>query len=1202
MELENLKLKNLVKVLTKRNRYLEKQSRYFRTLLKSKSKSKKQFKTNRKTIVRYIYRKPVKSLKKSKDDFSRLKIRLNNGQEIDAKSIIDRDLTIPLKRIKAPLNRCVKLRTYRCVKIKPDPDLYYDDDIVTDKIKSEFDVDFKEYEAEEEEEEEAYDEDMDYCQDVSEYNEYDDPLDHKHHPEESKGVLIKTPMSELPAILQKAKGTSKSSLRLKAHSANKLKEFLCQTYGITRDGIEEFFHTNDEETVQDAIIGFIKQYRVGAEEDMLPKVATYRVLKSNITTYVMELVGLNIKTLPKLKKFFINYDAKLRKIRDRKATLDSDEEFKPRESGLDLTKKSQEMNASRSRLVFKNFLKNNYADEDFGSICKNPDNVKKVEAIVIDFFDSYRTKNGYPKINTFMLLRSHFKHYVMELSDNTLDLSDVQVFVDLNVFYINYKEKLKNLGLDAVKKFVRMPVDIANQIHKFLHHLAMLMSLPDDDEDYKYHLGQVPNFYRANYHCLVLYGAIFLVLSQFKIIKSDSFHEMLQEDLVLVEDDPQDANMKYYTLADPNIRKKSGKILFQVDDNGFNPGQFMQLYLSKQDPISEYLFNRPQRKCKSFVLESNPKTWFEIDKIGQGEFSRAVPSLCESCQLPRYTNVNARELFKFAKTSSGKSQKPIVADFSKSTQDNTENETMNYMPTEQDFTPAEAKINPEVFEEYSKTFSTESPRSQIHINYREKTVCKQSTINAKARAIRHYQDFIQSIHGPIEDWKHFFMDKHKLQDVTIKYLKSIRVANGGLPTLSSFNVSKSHIKMYVKSLIATEISSRGMYPELGYFFDKYTHKLTRIHKKDGGNKEDFVEDPAEYKTEFENKPKYQVSPPPSKIDGLAKSTSKAKELFIRDFENFLDKKYPEESGLIGLVCDVKKLEVILIDFFQSMRTSGDSLPKINSFETKRSHLKMKIKTMTNNMVDISDANVFPALNAFVVQYKQTLKLLGYAQTDHHAPMPTDAVAVIEKLLRNLTFLMSLPATHPNYKRHVEALPEDWRNAYHYLSLYGAIFVFLSRMQDKKQENTPFVKKSEMILLQDPLTGIHYYTRFSTSEQPGPGQGQVQQGRIPFEENVNGFNPGLYLQHFMTKLDPMCPLLFNRPQRPKKAFVLQANPDCWFEDAKLGINEVRKAVAVLCKATGLPKYTNVNVKDLRHQEKGKKKRSRDHPHDFAFDTM
>merc|ERR1711860_105011 len=116
------------------------------------------------------------------------------------------------------------------------------------------------------------------------------------------------------------------------------------------------------------------------------------------------------------------------------------------------------------------------------------------------------------------------------------------------------------------------------------------------------------------------------------------------------------------------------------------------------------------------------------------------------------------------------------------------------MPTDQDFTPAAAKINPEVFEEYSKTFSTESPRSQIHINYREKTVCKQSTINAKARAIRHYQDFIQSIHGPIEDWKHFFMDKHKLQDVTIKYLKSIRVANGGLPTLSSFNVSKSHIK------------------------------------------------------------------------------------------------------------------------------------------------------------------------------------------------------------------------------------------------------------------------------------------------------------------------------------------------------------------------------------------------------------------------
>ena len=1193
MESENLKLKNLVKVLRKRNRYLEKQTRYFRTLWKSKLKKPKR---NRNTIVRYIYRKPVKSLKKPKD-LSRIKIRLN-GQEIYAKSIIDRHLTIPLKRIKAPLNRSVK--------IKPDPDPYYEDDIievdpfVTDKIKSEFDVDFKDYEANDEE----YNEDLDYYQDhqdVSEYNEYEDPL--VVHPKQSKKVT-KTPLSELPAILQKATGTSKSTLKNKSRYSDRLKEFLCQTYGITRDGIEDFFHTNDEETVQDAIIAFIKQYRVGAEGNTLPKVASYRVLKSTIITYIMDLVGLNLKTLPRLTKFFQGYDAKLRKVRDRKkerTQLDSDEEYTPRESGLDLTKKSQKMNATYSRSEFTNFLKNNYADEDFALICKNPDNVKKVEAIVIHFFDSYRTKNGYPKINTFQLLRSHFKYYVLELSDNTLDLSDVQVFVDLNVFYINYKEKLKNLGLGAVKKFVRMPVDIANQIHKFLHHLAMLMYLPDDDEDYKHHLEQVPDFYRANYHCLVLYGAIFLVLSQFKTAPNrNSFDEMLQEDLELVED-PEDANLKYYTLSDPNFRGRSGRILFQVDEHGFNPGQFMQLYLSKQDPVSEYLFNRPQRKCKSFVLESNPKTWFELDKVGQGEFSRAVPSLCESCSLPRYTNVNARELFKFAKTSnsvnSHKDKTPLryrknkVMDFSKSNTD--ECETTNYMPTEQDFTPVEAKINPEVFEEYSKTYSTDSPMPQG--NYREKTVCKPSTINAKARAIRHYQDFIQSIHGPIDDWKHFFMDKNKLQDVTIKYLKSIRVANGGLPTLSSFNVAKSHIKMYVKSLIATEITSRGLYPDLGYFFDKYTHKLTRIHKKDGG-KEDIVEDPAEYKTQFENIPKYQVEAPPDKIDGLAKSTSKQKQLMVLDFENFLDKKYPEESGLINLICDVKKLEVVLIDFFQSMRTSGDSLPKINSFETKRSHLKMKIKSMTNNMVDISDANVFPALNAFIVQYKQTLKLLGYAQIDHHAPMPTDAVAVIEKLLRNLTFLMSLPASHANYKRHVEALPEDWRNAYHYLALYGAIFVFLSRMQDKKQENTPFVKKSEMILLQDPLTGIHYYTRFLTSEQLGQAPGQVQQGRIPFEENVNGFNPGLYLQHFMTKLDPMSPLVFNRPQRPKKAFVLQANPDCWFEDAKLGINEVRKAVAVLCQATGLPKYTNVNIKDLRHQHI--KKRSRD----YAFENM
>ena len=256
---------------------------------------------------------------------------------------------------------------------------------------------------------------------------------------------------------------------------------------------------------------------------------------------------------------------------------------------------------------------------------------------------------------------------------------------------------------------------------------------------------------------------------------------------------------------------------------------------------------------------------------------------------------------------------------------------------------------------------------------------------------------------------------------------------------------------------------------------------------------------------------------------------------------------------------------------------------------------MQIKKMTNNMVDISDSNIFPALNAFFVQYKQTLKLLGYATTEHHAPMPTDAVAVIEKLLRNLSFLMSLPATHPNYKRHVEALPDDWRNSYHYLALYGAIFVFLSRIQDKSQGNTAFVKKADMVLLQDPLTGKNYYTHFVTEEgRPGP---PVPQGRIPFEENINGFNAGLYFQQYLTKLDGASPMLFNRPQRPKKTFTLQANPECWFEASKIGDNEMRKAVATLCKACGLPKYTNVNVKDLRHHFK-QPRRSRDN--NFGFD--
>ena len=266
---------------------------------------------------------------------------------------------------------------------------------------------------------------------------------------------------------------------------------------------------------------------------------------------------------------------------------------------------------------------------------------------------------------------------------------------------------------------------------------------------------------------------------------------------------------------------------------------------------------------------------------------------------------------------------------------------------------------------------------------------------SKARAVKHFHDFVTNVYGPVQNWEIFCQDRKQLQDALIEYFKSLRTANGGLPTINSFNCTKSHIKMYIKNLVHLDISSSGFFPQLAEFLKKYSRKISSKVKLEEENNANFEPDLATKLDLAKSNEKEK-----QKVEGVLKNTLQAKKSIVRDFEKFLAKQYPEENPtLLSLVCDIKKLEPMLIDYFQNMRSSGNALPKIMTFEARKSHLKMEIKKLTNNGLDISDNSTFPNFNHFVTQYKQTLKLLGYASVDHHAPMPQDAIAVIEKLLR-----------------------------------------------------------------------------------------------------------------------------------------------------------------------------------------------------------
>ena len=186
--------------------------------------------------------------------------------------------------------------------------------------------------------------------------------------------------------------------------------------------------------------------------------------------------------------------------------------------------------------------------------------------------------------------------------------------------------------------------------------------------------------------------------------------------------------------------------------------------------------------------------------------------------------------------------------------------------------------------------------------------------------------------------------------------------------------------------------------------------------------------------------------------------------------------------------------------------------------------------------------------------------------------------------------MQLPGTHPNYKRHLEVVPDEFKHKYHHLAVFGAIFVLISQLQIKSREGLAFILKKHLVYTEDPNTGLKCYILTDNDAQ----------GVIPFVENANGFNSGLFLQYYLTKMDPKSDFLFNIPQRTQKAFVLHSNPTTWFQNSKIGKNGASKAISVLCQATGLPKYTNVNVRQLRHHriEKNTGNHSRN-PDETAF---
>ena len=174
--------------------------------------------------------------------------------------------------------------------------------------------------------------------------------------------------------------------------------------------------------------------------------------------------------------------------------------------------------------------------------------------------------------------------------------------------------------------------------------------------------------------------------------------------------------------------------------------------------------------------------------------------------------------------------------------------------------------------------------------------------------------------------------------------------------------------------------------------------------------------------------------------GVNKNTLKAQKLAEKNFISFVKSKLGEKYE--DIFTNVSILDELLVEFFETFRLNDDKLPSRSTLNTYKSHIRGMLKRITKNQMDIGDPNIFPDFSRIWKAKLLELKRNGRADVKHNLPIPDSVMDKIYKLLVTLTKLMDTDESCPSFEATLQELPSDYRNGYHKLVLYGAIFVFI----------------------------------------------------------------------------------------------------------------------------------------------------------------
>ena len=249
-----------------------------------------------------------------------------------------------------------------------------------------------------------------------------------------------------------------------------------------------------------------------------------------------------------------------------------------------------------------------------------------------------------------------------------------------------------------------------------------------------------------------------------------------------------------------------------------------------------------------------------------------------------------------------------------------------------------------------------------------------------------------------------------------------------------------------------------------------------------------------------------------------------------------------------LLTNPEALDTALVNYFDHLIESGQ-------FEMNFSSLLVDFRsvlfTKSGQSIDIQIAHEFPKTSEFRCLLNAT-------------PLKEYHIANIFVLMQNMSAMMqpSLSSSSPEFRKSLQKIPTRWHQNYNALVQYGVMFLFHYLFDIQEFE---CMKKSDLakVSVKSQSTGqvLHTYYRLKTHDK----------GQIPFATNKLGFNPGLFIERYLSKLYRNQDLLFQVPIK------MTQNEPIWYKNMLLpgGHNLVLTELASIC---GVKK--NLTVEDFK----------------------